>query len=201
MLIALIPARSGSKGLKDKNIANVGDMPLITHSILHAQGCDRVIVFTDSDRYAGIAKEWGAEAIMRDEFSCTDTASTADVLTDFYNKVDVCDNDLIAYLRPTFLFRPNVKEVASCIGDFDSVRVVCDTESRIYTEPELIDFQEVNRQQAGQKYRIFNTDIYRGNETDLGHPYLYKGLKLHSFDIDDAEDLIIARGLYEGLRC
>ena len=68
--IAIIPARSGSKGLKDKNIIDLCGKPLIAYSIeaaLQSGGFDRVIVSTDSEHYATIAREYGAEIMMRGE--------------------------------------------------------------------------------------------------------------------------------------
>lgn len=61
---AIIPARSGSKGVKNKNIRLLGNHPLIAYSIAAAKlanGIDRVIVSTDSEQYAAIAKKYGAE--------------------------------------------------------------------------------------------------------------------------------------------
>lgn len=63
-IIAVIPARSGSKGIKDKNIADVCGFPLIAYSVMAAQMCkeiNRIIVSTDSEDYANIAKKYGAE--------------------------------------------------------------------------------------------------------------------------------------------
>ena len=61
--IAIIPARSGSKGVPDKNIKLLGRYPLIAYSIAAAKlaGIPRVIVSTDSEQYAGFAKRYGAE--------------------------------------------------------------------------------------------------------------------------------------------
>jgi len=63
-IIALITARSGSKGVPHKNIRKLGELPVIAYSILLAKmvkEIDRVIVSTDSEKYALIAKEFGAE--------------------------------------------------------------------------------------------------------------------------------------------
>lgn len=57
--IAIIPARSGSKGLKDKNIIKVCGKPLMAYSIeaaINSKCFDKVIVTTDSEKYAEIAK-------------------------------------------------------------------------------------------------------------------------------------------------
>ncbi|HEY5610957.1 MAG TPA: acylneuraminate cytidylyltransferase family protein [Thermoanaerobaculia bacterium] len=63
-VLALIPARSGSRGIPDKNIRDFCGKPLLAHTIEQARACplvDRVIVSTDSKRYAEIARGWGAE--------------------------------------------------------------------------------------------------------------------------------------------
>ena len=63
MIYALIPARSGSQGIIDKNVLNLGGHPLLAFSILAAKKCssiDRVIVSTDSEEYAEIALQLGA---------------------------------------------------------------------------------------------------------------------------------------------
>ena len=63
-VLALIPARSGSKGVPDKNVRPLGGQPLIAWSIAAAtrsQAIDRVIVSTDSDAYGRIAIKHGAE--------------------------------------------------------------------------------------------------------------------------------------------
>ena len=62
--VALIPARSGSKRIKNKNIYNIKGHPLLAYTVSVAINCnlfDRVICITDSGRYAKIAKKYGAE--------------------------------------------------------------------------------------------------------------------------------------------
>ena len=71
--IAIIPARSGSKGLKDKNIIDLCGKPLIAYSIeaaFNTKLFDKVIVSTDSDTYAEISRRYGAEVFMRGENLC-----------------------------------------------------------------------------------------------------------------------------------
>lgn len=67
-IVALIPARGGSKGIPGKNIASCGGKPLIAHTILAAReaaGIDRVLVSTDDDNIAAVALDWGAEVPFR----------------------------------------------------------------------------------------------------------------------------------------
>ena len=76
--IAIIPARSGSKGLKDKNIKLLSGKPLIAYSIesaLESGLFDEVMVSTDSEQYAQIAREYGAKVpFLRSEKTASDTA-------------------------------------------------------------------------------------------------------------------------------
>jgi CMP-N-acetylneuraminic acid synthetase len=107
-VLALIPARSGSKGIPHKNIAIVDGLPLLAHSIRHARAASsvtRVIVSTDSELYAAIARNHGAEVpFLRPPEYATDLATDLDVfqhsldwLRDHENYVP----DICVHLRPT----------------------------------------------------------------------------------------------------
>ena len=64
IILCIIPARSGSKGIKDKNIKLFNGKPLLAWSILQAKQCShdmRIIVSTDSHEYSRIAEQYGAE--------------------------------------------------------------------------------------------------------------------------------------------
>jgi len=107
-IIAIIPARSGSKSLIDKNIKALSRHPLIAYSIAAAKiskKIDRVIVSTNSRKYANIAKHYGAEVpfIRPDEFS-TDTATDKDFLVHAMNWFEENEGGVPEYwihLRPT----------------------------------------------------------------------------------------------------
>ncbi|MBI2145811.1 acylneuraminate cytidylyltransferase family protein [Candidatus Woesearchaeota archaeon] len=81
-VLAYIPIRSGSKSIPDKNIIDVGGKPLVAHSIEAAKKSryvDKIIVSTDSPRYAEIVKEYGAEApFLRPAELADDTAIEMD---------------------------------------------------------------------------------------------------------------------------
>ena len=62
MILAVIPARGGSKGIPGKNIKDLYGQPLISYTIQAALDCkkiDRVVVSTDSEEIAGVAKKYG----------------------------------------------------------------------------------------------------------------------------------------------
>lgn len=83
-VIALIPARGGSKGLPGKNIRPLCGRPLIAWSIdkaLKSRHLDRVVVSTDDPEIARVAREHGAEVpFLRPAELATDSASTYDVI-------------------------------------------------------------------------------------------------------------------------
>ena len=89
--IAIIPARSGSKGLKDKNIKELNGKPLIAYSIeaaLASKMFDKVFVSTDSQKYADIAIQYGADAsFLRSEENSSDTAGSWDVIREVISKL------------------------------------------------------------------------------------------------------------------
>ncbi len=82
-VLAYIPIRSGSKSIKDKNIIDVCGKPLVAYTIEAAKDSkyvDRVIVSTDSLKYAEVVKQFGAEApFLRPDYLATDTAVEMDV--------------------------------------------------------------------------------------------------------------------------
>ena len=82
-LIAIIPARGGSKGIPGKNIRPVGGKPLLAWSIGQARQTPqitRVFVSTDSNEIAAVARDYGAEVIMRPPEISGDTASSESCL-------------------------------------------------------------------------------------------------------------------------
>lgn len=102
MIIGLIPARSGSKSVKDKNIRLLGGYPLMAWSIAASKMCghiERTVVSTDSIEYAGIAAEYGAEVLMRPSKLAQDT--TADVAYIKHTLDEMPEVDIIVLLRPT----------------------------------------------------------------------------------------------------
>lgn len=83
-VLCVIPARSGSKGLKNKNTTKLGNQPLIAwpiNSALKSKYIDKVVVSTDSLKISKIAKKYGADVpFLRPKKFATDSASTFDVM-------------------------------------------------------------------------------------------------------------------------
>ena len=109
--LAIIPARSGSKGIKDKNIQLLGNLPLIAYSIQAAKNSgifDKILVSTDSKYYADIAKNYGADVpFLRSAKNSNDTATSIACILEVlecYAKIKTFF-DIVVLLQPTSPFR------------------------------------------------------------------------------------------------
>ena len=109
-MLAIIPARGGSKGLPGKNIKELEGKPLIAYTIeaaLNAEVIDRVIVSTDDEKIATISKQYGAEIpYIRGEELASDEASAIDVYIDAIKRLGKEYEELpFMVLLPTVPFR------------------------------------------------------------------------------------------------
>jgi len=106
-VLALIPARGGSKGIPRKNIIILAGKPLIAYSILQAQESqrvNRVIVSTDDEEIADVARQWGAEVpFMRPAEYAQDLSPDIDVFRHALIWLREHENyvpDMVVHLRP-----------------------------------------------------------------------------------------------------
>lgn len=111
-ILAIVPARSGSKSVVHKNIRLINNKPMMAYSIEHALNSkliNRVIVSTDSEEYAEIAKQYGAEVpFIRPAEYATDTALDIDVFRHaltFLKDQEGYEADIVVQLRPTYPYR------------------------------------------------------------------------------------------------
>ncbi|MEQ8587727.1 MAG: acylneuraminate cytidylyltransferase family protein [Thalassobaculaceae bacterium] len=110
-VIAIIPARGGSKGLPGKNVKPLGGKPLIAHSIHHALQsgvCDRVLVTTDDDDIFAAAEAAGAwTPFKREKSLAEDLTPTEPVLADALARAEEIDGPfgIVVFLQPTDIFR------------------------------------------------------------------------------------------------
>ena len=101
----IIPARSGSKGIPNKNIKEINGIPLFVWSIIHAQYIseknDIVCLSSDSKDYLKLASEWNADTRLRPAELASDTAPTEPVMEDVVNQYNFEEDDNIILLEPT----------------------------------------------------------------------------------------------------
>tara|TARA_B100001750_G_C15341814_1_gene512659 strand:+ start:96 stop:791 length:696 start_codon:yes stop_codon:yes gene_type:complete len=120
-VLCVIPARKGSKGLKNKNIKKLNKIPLIAWSILTAKKCKlitEIVASTDCLKIAKIARKYGANVpFIRPKKLATDKASSFSVLKhaiEFFKKKEVYF-DYVLMLEPTSPLR-NSKDIDFCIN-------------------------------------------------------------------------------------
>ena len=217
--LAIIPARSGSKGLKDKNILPLAGKPLLAYSIeaaLASGQFDEVMVSTDSPRYAQISEDWGAKVpFLRSAETSTDTASSWDMVDEvlaMYRERGR-EFDSFCLLQPTSPLRTaeDITEAYRIFREQASVAVisVCESEhtplwaGQLPESHELdgfIDPDRIRRRQAnGTFYRlngaIFIADIRRYHEDRFLYrkgSYAYIMKQSRSIDIDGELDFRLA---------
>jgi len=129
-IFAIIPARSGSKGVSGKNIRNLGGKPLIAWTIScsnKVSKIDRTIVSTNSAEYAELSKRWGADVpFLRPDDISQDNSTDLDFVLhalDFFKNNEGIP-DLLIHLRPTTPFRdPSVVDSAIkfAIDNYESI--------------------------------------------------------------------------------
>lgn len=224
--LAIIPARSGSKGLKDKNIKELGGMPLLAYSVqaaLKSGEFSHVMVSTDSAEYARIAEESGAEVpFLRDASNASDVASSWDVVREVLNKYRQMGIvfDTVTLLQPTSPLR-TAEDIQNTYRMFreknaTSIVAVCEMEhSPLWsnTLPEdlsmngfLSNATNRQRQQLSTYYRI-NGAIYivdvenflAGKDIYGAGSFAYVMPAERSIDIDTALDFTIAEAVLNSL--
>ncbi len=135
-ILALIPARSGSKSVPDKNVRTVAGKPMLAHSIEQALACEpisRCVVSTDSEHYAAVAREYGAEVpfLRPEELSgdlSTDLETFAHALA-WLKDHEGYEPEVCVHLRPTYPTR-EVSDICAMIeillndSELDSVRSI-----------------------------------------------------------------------------
>ena len=140
-IVALIPARSESKGIKDKNIKNYKGKPLLSHSIKHgleSSLINKVVVTTDSYKYKKIAIDYGADiAIIRPKEISDDLSTDYGFFLHYINwlyKNNKRVPDFIVLLRPTYPSRKAAdidKAIDIFVDNYDNLDslksvIICD---------------------------------------------------------------------------
>jgi acylneuraminate cytidylyltransferase len=219
-VLAVIPARSGSKSVIDKNIRLINGKPMIAYSIEHglkSPSIDRVIVSTDSEIYAAIAKQYGAEVpFIRPAEYATDTALDLDVFKHALSYLKESENyvpDIVVQLRPTYPIR-KIQDIENMIKylkenpKVDSVRCIAPANEIPYkmwfmdennilspVMKEISECYNMPRQQLPKVYYqnacidVFRTSVVTQKNSMTGN--VIAGYMMEeNYDIDTEEDFI-----------
>lgn len=222
--IAIIPARSGSKGLPGKNIKLLNGKPLLGYSIDAAKKSemfDEIMVSTDSEEYADIARNQGVVVpFLRSEKMSNDTAGSWDAVIEVlenYKKIGKMF-DTVCLLQPTSPLR-DAEDIIGAYKFFnemfaDAVTSVCEVAHSplwctiLPQNKSLKEFRRklvaVPRQQLDKYYQI-NGGIYirkieysnDGIRLLEEKEYAYIMERSHSIDIDCMQDFMYAEYLVQ----
>lgn len=215
--IAIIPARSGSKGLVNKNILMLLDKPILAYTIeaaIQSEKFIKVIVSTDSLEYKEIAEKYGAEVVMRGEELSNDSATSYMVIKDVLEKDLGVEYDYFVLLQPTSPFRnyqyinESIEKFEKNISNYDFLVSMTETSKTstlikpIEEDESLkhydLDFSNYKRQNYKEYYP--NGAIFIGKNKEYlerKHFFGKKSLayfmnKADSIDIDDRLDFEFA---------
>ena len=223
-IAAVVPARGGSKGLRDKNIRPLNGKPLIGYTLecaLASGVVDVLAVSTDSERIAGVASAYpGVEIIPRPPLLATDTASGPDVLA--HGMAFLTERhgpfDYFFFLQPTSPLRApgDLRDALALAAEKDALSVVSvcecghhplwsnvlpgDLSLESFLRPEV---RGKNRQELPRYYQL-NGAVYLvssripGRERiDFFGPRSYALVmpRNRSVDIDTLEDFLFAEVL------
>ena len=224
---ALIPARKGSKGIPNKNIIEIFDKPLVAWTIIKALNSkcfNSVIVSTDCEKIAQIAKRYGAKVpFIRSSVLASDSATRNEVISDFFERFKACN--FLTYLQPTSPFRSvkSIKKFKNFVKNdlfspVISVSPITSNSSTILVKNQNGNWKNfdnslvMNRQES--KSKVYKMD---GSFFYISRDYWLKKSKLEfdffrtedtryfintedghigSLDIDDRADLEFAKKLY-----
>jgi YrbI family 3-deoxy-D-manno-octulosonate 8-phosphate phosphatase len=218
-ILAIIPARGGSKGIPRKNLHPLAGLPLIVHTIRHAQrarSVTRTVVSTDDAEIAAVSRAWGAEVVDRPPELSGDTASSESALLhvlDQLRRTERYEPDLVVFLQATSPLRGEA-DVENAIGtlvreEADSLFSSCRVEGFVWRStgagPASLsyDFRHRPRRQDAPEDLIENGSIYvfrpwvlrELNNRLGGRIATYRMSPLDSFQIDEPADLEVASRL------
>jgi CMP-N,N'-diacetyllegionaminic acid synthase len=220
-VVAVIPARAGSKRLPRKNVRQLGGRPLISYSIEHARAARwirEIYVSTDDAEIGAIAAEAGAIVVERPADLSSDTASSESAILhvlDEHRSVHGADPDLVVFLQATSPIRRG-RDVDAAIETLiaegaDSLFSACRSHAFIWAvrdnglvsltydygnRPRGQDF-EAQFAENGSIY-VFRTRVLRQEGNRLGGRIaVYEMDEWSSFQIDTAEDAAIVEWILD----
>lgn len=219
--LAIIPARSGSLGIKDKNIRPFRGVPLVVRAIRaakEARSVDRVVVSTDSEAYAKICREAGAEVVMRPAELSTSTASSESALVHALEALAAAGEvmpEWIVFLQCTSPFTRSedidglVRAVQASGADtgFTAVgshrflwRISPDGAAHGVNHDKAVRLRRQDREpefmENGAVYVMRTAGFLQHKHRFFGKTVLHEVPEEHAFEIDSEKDWIIAEGIF-----
>ncbi|MBI4093519.1 acylneuraminate cytidylyltransferase family protein [Candidatus Kaiserbacteria bacterium] len=221
-ILTIIPARGGSVGIPKKNIRPFAGKPLIAHTIEAAKtasSIDRVIVSTDSEEIAAVARDFGAEVpLLRPKELATSESKIVDAITHLLAQLqkDGYEPTHILLLQPTSPMQTS-DDVEKAIDLFfksnaDSLVSVCRTENMLMTKdandvltiqnPEML--ESSNRQELPAYYKLDGSMIYLVDAKKFlaersffcGKLIGYEIERWRAIDLDEPQDFVVGELIF-----
>lgn len=221
-VVAIIPARAGSKGIKDKNIINFCGKPLLAWSIQQAKKSrhiDDVYVSTDGRKIAKIAEDFGAEVVARPDDISGDFATSESALLHAISEIEKKETiDAVVFLQATSPLRKQgdidaaiEKFIGEKLDSLFSVAVLddyCIWENKNEQLNSLTyDYKNRGRRQERNPYYLENGSIYifkpevikKYNNRLGGKIGMYEMPFNQSFEIDTPQDIYTCKIFMENM--
>lgn len=206
-VVAVVPARGGSKGIKNKNLYHVNGMPLIGYSLKTALACsdiNSIFVSSDCDSILDYSKTFqGVSTLKRPSELATDDASSVDVLLHLLSEIKGEKFTHVLYLEPTSPFRSlstinksieKLKYCKSTITVVESDGIYGHIEGELF-KPFIAD-EARRRQDRRMKYKecsvVYGLDIENFEKTKMiSDKYAYPIVidELEALDINNYNDI------------
>jgi len=194
-ILIMIPARSGSKRVKNKNLRKICGKPLISYSIELAKKCfesDSIFVNSDSDEILLIANKLGVQEYKRDSVLASDEATGDDFTIDFLNSND-CETLIMINPVCPLLKKDDILNAIESFNQSDCDTLISCTSTQMQCffedEPVNIDIkQKLQQTQLNKPVKVLNWAITIWNSTsfktmykNLGYAYI--GIRRNLFTI------------------
>lgn len=224
-VIAFIPARKNSKGIKNKNLRKIDGKPLVELSILQAlesKVFDLIVVSSDSKQILHFVKKHNVVASgIRPEIYSSDSSKIIDAVKYEFNRLHFINYDCLILLQPTSPLRTS-RDIKNALDLYidngtSSVLSVCESVEKphlirlVDTGGSLLKVVDIDsdlrRQDSPKLYKV-NGAIYVNNTKDFlkdnfvfnDNQMAYIMTQETSVDIDNLDDLFLARKVYRQIR-
>ncbi len=203
--VTIIPARGGSKGIKNKNLIKISGQPLLKYVVTVSlnSNVDETWVSSDSDEILAFADSLGAKTLKRPLELSDDLASSESALLHFAEKVDF---KILVFIQATspLIISKDINKGINMMTNYDSVVSVTENNQLLWSEnnPLYEISNRKRRQDSSQSYLetggIFITTklgLIQSQNRLNGKIGLLKLPKIRSFDIDTVDDIEVVEAI------
>jgi len=209
-IVSLIPARAGSKSIKDKNVKKINGKPLIYYSISESKKCTMIqdtYLSSDSELYLKIGRSYGAKSIKRPKDISQDMSPTEECVKHFLEKVDCDIVVLIQATSPMIRSEYLEKAINKMINEnLDSV-VSVHKDHGFWWENNIPKYDPKNRpmrqqqeslyKESGMFYIFKSEQFLKNNCRIFGNTGIFVIPALNAIEIDDDHDFFLVSTIME----